>query len=291
DTCFHLWTKRDVAKMREHAYAWRDATTSVQRDKIFTDHGVRWSELWRLPYWNPTRMLVIDSMHCILLGLVYYHCCYVLGIDLKKAKHQDTPPPAFYHDWVAYHAGVPKMYHLLRDHKRKHVMEIQNALILPLEGEKLIDETMLRKKLASKNLQPLMFISYTLGLTMYTIQVNGHPKLVPAWGKAQFINLLVQWQMEKPLASEEDHTVIDVAALHHIQSAIRDTVTPSWISTVPSNYGEASAGSIKADKWHVLSTVFLPIALVTLWGDDEQAQSETSHRQKLLDHTMALFQA
>ncbi len=97
--------------------------------------------------------------------------------------------------------------------------------------------------------------------------------------------------MEKPLASEEDHTVIDVAALRHIQSVIRDTVTPSWISTVPSNYGEASAGSIKADEWRVLSTVFLPIALVTLWGDDEQAQSETSHRQKLLDHTMALFQA
>jgi len=24
-----------------------------------------WSEMWRLPYWDPTRQLVVDAMHCI----------------------------------------------------------------------------------------------------------------------------------------------------------------------------------------------------------------------------------
>jgi hypothetical protein len=41
-------------------------------------------------------------------------------------------------------------------------------------------------------------------------------------------------------------------------------VTPSWINSVPVNYGKHLADSIKADEWHILSTVHPPIALVTL---------------------------
>ena len=37
----------------------------------------------------------------------------------------------------------------------------------------------------------------------------------------------------------------------YIQSVIQNTVTPSWINSVPHNYGEASAGSIKAAEWHI----------------------------------------
>lgn len=80
--------------------------------------------------------------------------------------------------------------------------------------------------------------------------------------------------------------------LPYIQSVIRNTLTPSWINSVPSNYGEASAGSIKADEWRTLSTIYLPIALVTLWGDDDgKPPAPGSHLLRVLDHTMALFQA
>ncbi|KAK6988825.1 quinon protein alcohol dehydrogenase-like superfamily, partial [Favolaschia claudopus] len=55
------------------------ATATLEVDSTYDaenaeHHGVRWSEMWRLPYWNPSRMLVIDAMHCILEGLVHYHC-------------------------------------------------------------------------------------------------------------------------------------------------------------------------------------------------------------------------
>jgi hypothetical protein len=80
--------------------------------------------------------------------------------------------------------------------------------------------------------------------------------------------------------------------LDHIQRVIKDTVTPSWINSVPMNYGELSAGTIKADEWRILSTVYLPIALVTLWGDENGAPPEDgSHYLNVLDHSMALFQA
>lgn len=86
--------------------------------------------------------------------------------------------------------------------------------------------------------------------------------------------------------------VSSLALVKYIQHTIKETVSPSWIHSVPRNYGEANAGSIKADEWRILSTVYLPIALVTLWGDNDGAPpAQDSYLLKVLDHTMALFQA
>jgi hypothetical protein len=73
---------------------------------------------------------------------------------------------------------------------------------------------------------------------------------------------------------------------------IKETATPSWINSVPRNYGEANAGTIKADEWRILSTVYLPIALVLLWGNDNgSGEAQDTRFIEILDHTMALFQA
>lgn len=58
---------------------------------------------------------------------------------------------------------------------------------------------------------------------------------------------------------------------------------------MPLNYGEASAGIIKAGEWRTLSTIHIPIALATLWGDEEFP--EQPHFLQLLDYSMALFEA
>jgi hypothetical protein len=73
---------------------------------------------------------------------------------------------------------------------------------------------------------------------------------------------------------------------------IRETDTPSWINTVPYNFGQRSAGSLKADEWRTMGTLFLPIALTILLGDDNGAPPpEGSQNLQILDHSMALFQA
>ncbi|KIJ65075.1 hypothetical protein HYDPIDRAFT_50134, partial [Hydnomerulius pinastri MD-312] len=51
--------------------------------------------------------------------------------------------------------------------------------------------------------------------------------------------------------------------LERIRDVIRDTSTPSWFGSVPSNFGDASAGTIKADEWRSLITVYVPIALIS----------------------------
>jgi hypothetical protein len=83
-----------------------------------------------------------------------------------------------------------------------------------------------------------------------------------------------------------------VETIWHIQYVIQNTCTPSWINSIPHNYGEASAGSIKADEWCILSTIYLPIALVTLWGyENDSCPTRDSYFLKVLDHSMMLFQA
>lgn len=94
-TDFYNWTLRDKNKTRQYAEQWRDASTSAKHDRVFKEHGVRYSELWRLPYWDPARQLVIDSMHCILEGLVQHHVCNLLGLTAERSNATHTPTPAF----------------------------------------------------------------------------------------------------------------------------------------------------------------------------------------------------
>jgi hypothetical protein len=50
---------------------------------------------------------------------------------------------------------------------------------------------------------------------------------------------------------------------------------------------------MKAAEWRVLATVFLPIALVSLWGEGmiHKTPEDASAFRGILDHTMALFSA
>ncbi|KZV89288.1 hypothetical protein EXIGLDRAFT_771925 [Exidia glandulosa HHB12029] len=60
---------RDGAEHKRRAYEWK-ALAPEKRDAYFKEHGVRWYELARLPYFDPVRMAVVDPMHCLLLGVV-----------------------------------------------------------------------------------------------------------------------------------------------------------------------------------------------------------------------------
>lgn len=80
--------------MRRAAERWRDAATNSERKSIFDKYGVRWSPLWKLSYWNPTQQLVVDSMHCLLEGLVKFHVLDALGLSERDAPVDSRVPPA-----------------------------------------------------------------------------------------------------------------------------------------------------------------------------------------------------
>ena len=68
-------------------------------------------------------------------------------------------------------------------------------------------------------------------------------------------------------------------------SVIRDTIVPSWVGSVPRNFGTAAAGTPKADEWRMVFTIYLPLCLISLFG---YPSSDNPQHYQVLDHTMQL---
>ncbi|KAG2743591.1 hypothetical protein P692DRAFT_201672461, partial [Suillus brevipes Sb2] len=73
------WSMRSCAEHRQFAEKWRDAQTVEEQKNIVDCHGVRYSELLRLPYWNPVLFTVLDSMHADFLLKLHHHIRDIWG--------------------------------------------------------------------------------------------------------------------------------------------------------------------------------------------------------------------
>jgi hypothetical protein len=82
------WPPRDVDAHRKHACSYRDAPTLEERQHIFDQFGVRWTELLRLPYWDPISFTAVESMHILYLRILRYHCrvAWQMKIDLEDGE-------------------------------------------------------------------------------------------------------------------------------------------------------------------------------------------------------------
>jgi hypothetical protein len=196
------WLLHDVTFLRQKAEEWRAAGTLEQRETIYKEHHIRWSEFWRLPYWNPPRMLVVDVMHCLLEGLVHYHCRRVLEIDADQASKKSPPAAAFSYNWLPHSRLVPKEVQVNNDAESRQIDKIQQALTLPFHRGPACDEDteigsvneeQLLKKLLGNNKQPLRFVCYSLGLLSDTNSLAAPPTQMKNELKKDFANLLIQW--------------------------------------------------------------------------------------------------
>ena len=79
---------RDPKEHRTNAKAWRYCTTRDERDAHVSANLVRWSEMLRLPYFNPIRHLIVDPMHCLFLGIAKW-IVKKLWIDGGKLSKSD----------------------------------------------------------------------------------------------------------------------------------------------------------------------------------------------------------
>jgi hypothetical protein len=161
------WTPRDRDELYRWATAYRDAQTLEQRKNIFERYGVRWSSLWLLDYWDPTRMLVIDAMHCILEGIVHFQCRHVLRLDGSQ-RHTSANGIKYALDWpwIPYdHESTPDHLKLQPKHIPK-VANVQDVLCWAIEGDQSLSLDELWSRLDSRStVGSLQFVVYTLGLS------------------------------------------------------------------------------------------------------------------------------
>lgn len=92
------WPRRDCATFRHLAEEWRTASTERERERLFKASGIRYSSLLDLPYWQPTRYTIIDTMHNLFLGILQRHCRRIFGMDVTVPSEHfnddgDTPAP------------------------------------------------------------------------------------------------------------------------------------------------------------------------------------------------------
>ena len=81
--------------------------------------------------------------------------------------------------------------------------------------------------------------------------------------------------------------------MHCIHDVIKHTAVLSWLNSVPYNYGTAAARVLKANEWYNMATIFLPLALISIWGEGSIHQRALDSRKlcEILDHTMLLVSA
>ena len=63
---------KDAAEHRRNAMIWKHQRTKKDRADFVSRTRVRWSEMLRLPYFDPIRFLVVDPMHNLFLGIAHW---------------------------------------------------------------------------------------------------------------------------------------------------------------------------------------------------------------------------
>lgn len=192
------WKERDNDTLRKHAEEWRDASSSKDCEKIFTTYGTRWSVLWKLPYWNPGRQLVVDTMHCILEGFAHRHFRYVLCLTAESAAAPPPVPVAFTHDFKTIDPDQAEM----SSKEAKQVTGIHNLVTAPVAGvsksNEVIDQDkfntsikQLRKRLMGKNMNAIKFVCDDVGCQPASKQTMNTRQ--PRFFKKDWVDALVRW--------------------------------------------------------------------------------------------------
>ena len=194
------WKLKDADDMRQKAEAWKNASTQEKRDELFKKHGMRWSEVWRLPYWDPAKMLVVDSMHCLLEGLAQYHFRFVLQLTDKSAetKHPDPPPYEFS---FALPNDTTIRELTLSEKDQKDIGTIHRYLLAPISGSNAseIQESFLalQKRLEKLHWNSLKFVFTSLGLKPRipagAAQVGIQPRRTGRISCAGYAEALTDW--------------------------------------------------------------------------------------------------
>ena len=103
-----------------------DTADEKERNKTVHNSGIRWSELFCLPYFNTSCFVVIDAMHNLFLGLVQEHFD-ILGIKLNNTKSNMTPSIII---------NIPEeSINKLNEHEHKSVSHLINMLGAPIAKE------------------------------------------------------------------------------------------------------------------------------------------------------------
>ncbi|KAA1466540.1 hypothetical protein DENSPDRAFT_768593, partial [Dentipellis sp. KUC8613] len=254
---YDSWGRRSSVEHKMHALKWRDAQTEKEREEITAKFGVRWSELLRLPYWDPIEFVTVDTMHGLFLGNLQHHCRMVWGMDIKfNDGDGSTSDPL----------GSTLMSSL----------DVQKAFVVIRKAP--------REAVQALKFKTLRLLAQERGLR----RVHD--------GLADSTQRLVHPDPERfaiarrTNSERKKNRVLGRTRLNEIWSDMERTTIPSWLSAVPARIGEAKSGTVTADQWRTFCTIHLVVTMVRLWGIATE-HSVSERERSMLDNFMHLIAA
>ena len=86
-----LWPKRSLEAHKESVRKIQMCITKSDIGKVESETGYRYTAFLRLSYFNPTRMLIVDPMHNLFLGLAKFHLKVLLiGRNMISESELET---------------------------------------------------------------------------------------------------------------------------------------------------------------------------------------------------------
>ncbi|KAJ3575942.1 hypothetical protein NP233_g765 [Leucocoprinus birnbaumii] len=248
DRTSKAWSPVTEVVYRESAEKWRHATSKSSQAKLYKELGVRWSELLRLRYWDPTRYVVIDGMHNLFLGLVKHHFRVVIGMEWEDSCK----------DEFDFHSDIPSERAMQRG---RTVLSSSNPSISSLLKlsvpvlRALCEEQQVTPEVQNKRTKK----QYVMALL--SSRTNQLPE-VEQMEIHSIADDLTHLSLDDELPS---NTYLSSSDLDGIHNDIKLTTRPSWKTSPPVNIGTSTHGKLKADEWRACIEFDLPVSLLKMW--------------------------
>lgn len=228
------WPPRTWCEHLKWAREARDAKTVNDRKKIFKTHGVRYSVLIELEYWNIIEYHVVDLMHNLLLGLVSWHVRRFWAMKDLENDEELLPP-----------ISTVELLRLASEHSEP-LPHRSRANDSPEEIDK------------EKNGETITDIEFSNDTSSSDQDFN--PFDDSGWKG--------EWH-----APPLEEIIFDSKVLCHINAILPQIHTPTWIKRPIPALGKASFGKLKADEWRSLLTIQLPLILIPMWSGQDHIKT------------------
>ena len=291
------WPLRNLDDHRRWARKSREATNQKTRKKILRDHGVRYSALLELPYWNILEYHVVDAMHNLLLGILKWQTQrFWLMSDVDDEKEPAKVSRAEVNDLIASVAANPVTQATPPGHEDDHEAETSFHNILfgtddPNDGNfgeddwgssDVDEEDDVGSRVSRTELLDLIAMAPST-------KSDDEGRALPGFRDMQFgsttdpsdedflptvpgDNWNGRW-----VAPPEGKIIFDSDVISHINRCLKRIHIPTYINRAIPILGKASFGRLKADEWRNLFVIQLPLILPLLWNDGEQESPSLLH--------------
>lgn len=183
DSFASLGKRRTGEEICQSAQLYLNAENEKERKEIVSTTGIRWSELYRLPYFDPSRMVVVDSMHNLFLGLVQEHF-EILGIRMDNRKGKETPA-------LSINISTEAMNELDKKERKsmdKLIETLESPMNKELESQEGYD--MYFKRLEKVHKRPLKLVFESFKLKVNPNYTNVRKENL---NKPDFIHSILTW--------------------------------------------------------------------------------------------------